>query len=88
MKVLLLGLCSYLRRNNPSSKLVVGFVTPIPTTTMICTLGHSTQEGHLFYEEASSPEDSPRWVRDVLGERPQQAPIEGHKRMGMLMNKL
>jgi hypothetical protein len=66
---------------------VLAFVTLIPTTTMICTLGHSTQEGHLFYEEASSPEDSPSCVRDVLGERPQQAPVEGHKRMGMLMNR-
>jgi len=54
---------------------------------MICSLGHSTQEGHLFYEQASSPEDSPSWVGDVLGDRPQQTPVEGHKRMGMLMNQ-
>jgi len=54
---------------------------------MICTLGHSTPEGHLFYEEASRPKDSPSWVRDVLGERPQQAPVEEHMRMGMLMNQ-
>jgi hypothetical protein len=66
---------------------VVVFVTLIPTTTMICTSGHSTQEGRLFYEEASSPEDSPSWFRDVLGERPPQAPVEGHKRLGMLMNQ-
>jgi len=34
-------------------------------TTMICTLGHSAQERHLFYEEASSTEDSPSWIRVV-----------------------
>ena len=83
----MLGLCPHLWRDNPSSGLVVAFVTVIPTTTMICTLGHSTQEGHLFYEEASRSEDSPSWVWDVLGARPQQAPVEGHERMGMLMNQ-
>jgi len=32
---------------------------------MICT-----QEGHLFYEGAIGPGATPRWVWDVLGERP------------------
>jgi hypothetical protein len=34
----------------PWLRFIGDFVTLVPTKKLICTFGHSTQEGHVFYE--------------------------------------
>jgi hypothetical protein len=48
----------------PSWRLVVGFVTLLPTTKPWFAFSATAQNwGHLFYEGACGPEASPSWVR-------------------------